>query len=80
MSNLPIDPKEENILFSDLIYIERKIVKKLRLSQNAMGYDEAVAALADLEKSEKIFCTSWLKFPKQLLLDKCGPFQKIHVT
>ena len=53
MSNLPIDPKEENILFSDLIYIERKIVKKLRLSQNAMGYDEAVAALADLEKERK---------------------------
>lgn len=53
MPNLPIDPKEENVLFSDLIYIERKIVKKLRLSQNAMGYDEAVAALADLEKERK---------------------------
>ena len=53
MPNLPIDPKEENILFSDLIYIERKIIKKLRLSQNAMGYDEAVAALADLEKERK---------------------------
>lgn len=80
MPNLPIDPKEENILFSDLIYIERKIIKKLRLSQNAMGYDEAAAALADLEKREKIFCTSLLKFLNRLQLDKCGPFQKIHVT
>lgn len=53
MPNLPIDPKEENVLFSDLIYIERKIIKSLRLSQNAMGYDEAVATLADLEKERK---------------------------
>lgn len=53
MLNLPIDPKEENVLFSDLIYIERKIIKKLRLCQSAMGYDEATKALADLEKERK---------------------------
>lgn len=53
MPNLPIDPKEENVLFSDLIYIERKIIKKLRLCQNTMGYDEASESLADLEKERK---------------------------